>query len=459
MKPVNCTAPHRGDFISRRQLIQLGGVGMLGLGLPQLLQASASASRPGRGSEKSCIFIFQYGGLSQLDSWDLKPSAPDTIRGPYKSIATAVPGTQICELLPRLAPLADRYCLLRSLTHREATHEPAQHISLSGQSAPPADAPHFGSIVAKLRPAKRHVLANVWLQAMAGAATPHYRGGGFMGSLYAPFVTEAGGDKQAPSAFPTAGEPPARLEERRRLLDSLVPVSAAPTPAEDETLRRFQRQAFEMLARPHVARSFDTEHEPLKLRDRYGRHPLGQNLLLARRLIEAGVRLVSVNAWMGISPGFGMASNATWDMHGGVQGVDSIFGTGTYGLGFALPRLDQAVSALLEDLEQRGLLQDTLVVLVGEFGRTPKVSTKGASGREHWPNCYSALIAGAGIRGGAIWGTSDRIGAYVQDRPVSPEDFGATLLQALGVPPHTRLSPDGAIRAASTGQPIESLFS
>jgi uncharacterized protein (DUF1501 family) len=445
--------------ITRRQLVQIGGLGMLGLGLPQLLQASASAPRSGRGSEKSCIFIFQYGGLSQLDSWDSKPNAPDTMRGPYKPVATSVPGTQICELLPRLAQLTDRYCLLRSLTHREATHEPAQHISLSGQSAPPGDAPHFGSIVAKLRPAKRHVLSNVWLQAMLGAATPHYRGGGFMGSLYAPFMTEASAQQQAAAAFQT-DLPLPRLEERRQLLDRLAPASTTPAAsAEDATLRRFQRQAFEVLTRPHVGQSFNLEHEPLKLRERYGRHPLGQNLLLARRLVEAGVRLVTINAWMGVSPGFGMASNATWDMHGGVQGVDSIFGTGTYGLGFALPRLDQAVSAFLEDLEQRGLLQDTLVVLVGEFGRTPKVSTKGAAGREHWPNCYSALLAGAGIRGGAVWGASDRIGAYVQDRPVSPEDFGATLLYALGVPPHTRLSPDGATRAASTGQPIESLFS
>jgi hypothetical protein len=310
--------------------------------------------------------------------------------------------------------------------------------------------------MARLRPSRRHALSNVWLEAMAGAVTPYYLGGGFLGSRYAPFVAGAGGTRPVPS--PTAPDlPPSRLEGRRHLLESLAPSRGAPA-AGAESLRYFQEQAFDVLSRPQVLESFDLEREPPKVRERYGRHPLGQNLLLARRLIEAGVRLVSVNAWVGVSPGFRMFSNATWDMHGGVQGVDSIFGKGTYGLGFALPRLDQAVAALLDDLGQRGLLRDTLVVLVGEFGRTPKISTNGAPGREHWPNCYSALLAGAGVRGGAVYGASDRIGAYVKDHPVTPEDFGATLLRALGVPPQTRLSPDGAPRLASTGEPIEALF-
>jgi hypothetical protein len=429
------------------------------LGLPQLLQANASRARSGRQSDKSCIFIFQYGGLSQIDSWDSKPDAPDTIRGPYQPVATSVPGTRVCELLPRLARLANRYCLLRSLTHRESVHEPAQHVCLSGQSAPASDAPHLGSILAKLRPATQHVVSYAWLEAMLGAVTPYYLGGGFLGSRYAPLVTSAGDARRLPApSSGLSGVAPDRLKERRGLLTSMS--EAAPTAqAGEEMLRHFQEQAFDVLTRPNVFTSFDVEREQSKVRDRFGRHPLGENLLLARRLVEAGVRLVSVNAWMGVSPGFKMASNATWDMHGGVQGVDSIFGRGTYGLGFALPRLDQAVSALLEDLEQRGLLESTLVVLVGEFGRTPKISTQGAPGREHWPSCYSALVAGAGIRGGALYGASDRIGAHVRDRLVTPEDFGATLLHALGVPPQTRLSPDGATRPASTGQPIETLFS
>jgi hypothetical protein len=250
---------------------------------------------------------------------------------------------------------------------------------------------------------------------------------------------------------------PQRLNGRRQLLSALDSSPSGP----DQTgapgdFRNFQERAFDLVTRSEARRAFDLGQEAGKVRDRYGRHPLGQNLLLARRLIEAGVRLVNAVAWMGNTT----ASNATWDMHGGMQGVDSIFGTGPYGLGFALPRLDQAVSALLEDLQERGLLQDTLVVLAGEFGRTGKISTTGAPGRDHWSACYSAMLAGACIRGGTVYGASDKNGAYVKDRPVSPEDFAATLFHALGVPPETGLSrADGLLsRPVSTGQPIADLF-
>jgi hypothetical protein len=193
----------------------------------------------------------------------------------------------------------------------------------------------------------------------------------------------------------------------------------------------------------------------VSLRDRYGRHPLGQNLLMARRLIEAGVRLVSVTAWTGTPPGERFRNVQTWDMHGEGPGLGSIFGHTAFGLGWALPNLDQGVSALLEDLESRGLLESTLVVMVGEFGRTPRIS---GAGRDHWPACYSALLAGGGIRTGTIIGASDPIGAYVKDRPVSPENFGATLFHLLGVPPDTRLGLDGFTRPASTGQVIGELL-
>ena len=193
------------------------------------------------------------------------------------------------------------------------------------------------------------------------------------------------------------------------------------------------------------------------MRDRYGRHPLGQNLLLARRLIEAGVRLVNVVAWCGLAPKDKFLSIETWDMHGNA-GID-IFGNGWNGLGWAMPCCDQSVSALLEDLHDRGLLDTTLVVLVGEFGRTPRIS-KGAKaiGRDHWPNCYSAMLAGGGIRGGVVYGASDRQAAYVKDRPVSPEDFAATLLHALEISPHMPISPDGFSVRASTGHPVLELF-
>jgi hypothetical protein len=206
---------------------------------------------------------------------------------------------------------------------------------------------------------------------------------------------------------------------------------------------------------PDARRAFDLDREPAKARERYGRHPLGQNLLMARRLIEAGVRLVSVTAWAGTPPTEKFRNVQTWDMHGNGAGLGSIFGTGAYGLGWALPRVDEAVSALLEDLQARGLLETTLVVMVGEFGRSPRVVN---AGRDHWPSCYSALLAGAGIRGGRVYGASDRHGAYVRERPVRPEDFGATLFQALGVPPETRLGADGFTHPASSGQPIQDLL-
>lgn len=217
----------------------------------------------------------------------------------------------------------------------------------------------------------------------------------------------------------------------------------------------FQERAVDLVTGPEARRAFDLGLEPTPTRDRYGRHALGQNLLMARRLIESGVRLVSVTAWAGLPPGERFRNVQTWDMHGGGAGLGSIFGTGAFGLGWALPNVDQAVSALLEDLELRGLLDSTLVVMVGEFGRSPRIVN---TGRDHWPACYSAMLAGAGIRGGHVHGSSDRQGAYVRDGAVRPEAFGATLFHALGIPPETRLSPDGFTRPASTGQPILSLF-
>ena len=217
----------------------------------------------------------------------------------------------------------------------------------------------------------------------------------------------------------------------------------------------FQTKAFDLITGPAARQAFDLEQEPATVRDHYGRHPLGQNLLMARRLIEAGVRLVSVTAWAGTPPGEKFRNVQTWDMHGESSGLGSSFGTGAYGLSWALPRVDEAVSALLEDLRQRGLLEDTLVVMVGEFGRSPRISY---NGRDHWPACYSALMAGAGICGGAVYGASDKQGAYVQDHPVSPEMFGATLFHALGIPPDTRFGPDGFSFRVSDGEPVQELF-
>ena len=456
----HATARH----LSRRQLLQVGGISMLGLGLPELLRASAplNPARPRGGSEKSCIFIVQYGGASHIDSLDLKPDAPEEIRGPYKPIATRVPGMQVGETLPRLAQLADRYCLIRSMTHGNGGHDGGMHVCMTGHSQPVENTPYFGSVMARLRPSTRNMPSYVWLQNLAGDVQPRYLTGGFLGSAYSPL--RIGTDLDNPSAanfrVSALDAPPdvpaARLLERKQLLVNLETASSSLRQTTmGGNLQRFQERAVDLVTGPDARRAFDLNQETVAMRDHYGRHPLGQNLLMARRLIEAGVRLVSVTAWAGTPPTEKFRNVQTWDMHGNGAGLGSIFGTGAYGLSWALPNVDQAVSSLLLDLEERGLLDNTLVVMVGEFGRSPKISN---AGRDHWPACYSSLLAGAGIRGGRVYGASDKNGGYVRDQPVSPENFGATLFHSLGVSPETRLGADGFTHPASAGQPILDLF-
>jgi hypothetical protein len=460
------------NLLSRRKLLQVGGIGMLGL--PQLLQAEkAAAGTPAKKlSEKSCIFIFQTGGASQIDTWDLKPDAPSEIRGAYKPIATRVSGIQIGELMPQLAKLADRYSLIRSLTHSlDGNHPHAIRGMLSGQSKLTADEVSYGAVVAKQRPSTTGV-SHVWLQKLNGyprEVDALHLTGGFLGARFNPLVVQNSiqDDPSAPGYRVKAFDFPAeisreRLKGRTGLLEHLDPCANMAAPAQ-AAYQSHQERALDLIMRPEALHAFDLEHEPATVRDRYGRHPLGQNLLMARRLIEAGVRLVGINAWTGgIRPGEKVdpSNSPCWDMHGGM-GI-SIFDNGWNGLGHVLPAADQAVSALLEDLDQRGLLESTLVVMVGEFGRTPRLSRhnspKGAIGRDHWPPCFSAMFAGAGIRGGMVFGASDKAAAYVKEAPVSPENFAATIFHALGVPLETRLSPDGFTRPVSTGYPVLELF-
>ena len=466
------------NHISRRTLLQAGGIGAVGaggaglLGLPELLLADQrSTSNQRSATAKSCIFIYQYGGLSQLDSWDPKPQAAAEIRGPYKPIATRTPGLQVGELMPRLAEISDKYCVIRSMSHGVPVHNVANEMLLAGRSDPRKDSPSLGSIVTKLRPTEANMPPHVWLQKFGGGAAPaesSYLTGGHLGMGHAPLLLGEQHDDNPGTAgfkvraFETAQDVSlARLEARWRLLQQIEPATAIGTSTAARKpatmMQSLQERAFTLLHGPDARRAFDVEQESALMRDRYGRHPFGQNLLMARRLIEAGVRLVNVVAWMGLAPNDKFVSVETWDMHGNA-GV-GIFENGWNGLGWALPRADAAVATLLEDLDDRGLLESTLVVLVGEFGRTPRISG-GASaiGRDHWPNCYSAMLAGAGIKGGTIYGSSDDTAAYVKDHPVRPEDFSATLLHALGIDPATRLSPDGFTLPASTGQPIPDVF-
>jgi uncharacterized protein (DUF1501 family) len=250
------------------------------------------------------------------------------------------------------------------------------------------------------------------------------------------------------------------MRQRQGLLQTVDGAgNAVAQTVSAQAMRKYQERALDLVAGSEAGQAFDLTREPAKVRERYGRHPLGQNLLTARRLVEAGVRLVSVNAWVGHPANELLLYVQTWDMHGAAgNGQGSIFGTQARGLGFALPLVDVALTALLEDLEARGLLESTLVVVVGEFGRTPTISKTPLPGRDHWPHCYTALLAGGGIRGGMVYGSSDKNGAYVKDKPVWPEDFGATLFQTLGVPPETRLGADGFTHPASTGHMIEELL-
>jgi hypothetical protein len=437
----------------------VGGIGALGLTLPDLLRSGKAEDR--RQPERSCIFIVQYGGASHIDTLDLKPDAPEDIRGPYRPIATSVPGVHVGELLPQLAGMADRFAIVRSMTHTNGGHDGGMHVAMTGHSMPRPDTPYYGSVVSRLRPATANMPSYVWLQNLAGDVEPRYLTGGFLGAACSPLRVGTDLDNPSAPAFRfTAFDPPTGATEttlaaRRQLLGTLEPERDSASAA--GAFATFQEQAFDLVTGERARRAFDLSYEPDEVRARYGRHPLGQNLLMSRRLIESGVRLVSVTAWCGLAEGENFTNVQTWDMHGpsAAGHLCSIFGNGSFGLGFALPRLDQSVSALLADLQQRGLLESTLVVMVGEFGRSPRVVNQG---RDHWPACYSALLAGAGVRGGSVYGASDREGANVHDNPVTPENFGATLFHALGIEPGSRLGRDGFTHPASTGQPVAELF-
>jgi hypothetical protein len=252
---------------------------------------------------------------------------------------------------------------------------------------------------------------------------------------------------------------PERLKTRRELLSKLESRTLREDPLgrDWDELREI---AFDSMTRPEGRKAFDLQSEPAAVRERYGMHPLGQNLLLARRMVEAGVRFVTVNGWTGPAPGSGKGPpSSSWDMHGGHMGMGNAFGAGSYGMGWCLPRLDEALSALLTDLKDRGLLEDTLVVAMGEFGRSPKIQTKGPPGRVHWPKCFSAILAGGGIRGGAVYGKSDKIGALPKIDPVTPQDIHATMLHSLGVPLHDPTENTGIAQPRfSTGEPVMELF-
>jgi len=470
MKSVPNPQPSRP--LTRRQMLQASGLGALSLSFPGVLSASDANSRPVGTSDKSCIFLLLCGGPSHIDTWDMKPEAPEEYRGPYKPIATAVPGMRINEMHTKMAELTKHFCLINSMTHpgNISNHFDAMHNLLSGQPGAPLDSAYMGSILSKLRPNERNIAAYFWLMKCIGNpvfCAPNIAHGGHLGSAYGPLFVGTAQNNPSTVGF----RPPdlfaeeassERMQARRVLLDSLErPASSGDATPGAKDWQELHRHAFELATAPEVRQVFNMEREPVTVRDRYGRNPLGQNLLLARRLVEAGVGFVTVNGWVGPSPNekLGGPPSSSWDMHGGNMGMGNAFSDGSYGMGFCLPRLDQALSALITDLDARGMLEKTLVVAVGEFGRTPKILTQGFPGRQHWPHCYSAILAGGGIRGGRVYGASDKTASYVKDRPVKPQDFGATIFHALNIPLDHRLGKDGVSRPVSTGEPILDLFS
>jgi hypothetical protein len=457
-----CPPAEASRRVPRRAILQAGAVGMAGLSWPQLLTAkdfSTDGSPSGFGQAKRCLLIFLWGGPSHIDTFDPKPKAPQNVRGEFRTIATNVPGIEVTEHYHRLAQHADKFALVRSLTHDDPAHLSSVHTLLTGHlprvnksdDEPPSDrdAPHVGSVLAKLRPPAASLPGFVtmpWIvshPAAPGGQAPGQRGG-YLGHQCDPFLVTGdpnAADWRVPALTLLDGQSPERLGHRRRLLDQLDRQrrqwDADPRAA---TVGDQQQQAFGLLTSAAVRGAFDLQQESVATRDRYGRHLHGQCVLLARRLLEHGVPLVSVN-WHNDGHNF-------WDTHG------NNFPRLKNDL---IPPNDVAIAALLGDLAESGSLAETLVVMVGEFGRHPRINA--SAGRDHYPGCYSALLAGGGIRGGSLYGASDALGMAPADHPVSPRDITATMYHALGLPTQEVIY-DALHRphALSSGRAITDLF-
>jgi hypothetical protein len=410
----------------------VGAAGVLGLSLPRLLRAERRpAGRTARAD--ACILIFLNGGPSHLDMWDMKPEAPAEVRGPFKPIATSLTGVRLSEHLPKLARHMHRCTVVRSAHHSvNNAHAAAVYTGLTGHDrgeigggARPTDNPAIGSVVGLCRPPEKVVVPYVSMPYVTqeGAGGPPQPGffGGLLGRTRDPlFVLR---DPNAPGfGMPELGLSAevnaARLDARKRLLDRFG--RRGPGGPADREMGGFQEKAFDLLVSPATQRAFQLEREPAPVREAYGRNIYGQSVLLARRLIEAGTRVACIS--------WAPHANATWDTHG--NNFNALKNT-------LLPQLDAAVSTLLTDLHERGLLGRTVVAVMGEFGRSPKVN--GAAGRDHWNFCYGLMLAGGGFKGGYVYGASDRIGGRPSLNPVTPGDIVATIYDCLGIDPHREL--------------------
>ncbi|MBI3679082.1 MAG: DUF1501 domain-containing protein [Acidobacteria bacterium] len=404
-------------MFDRRAFLRIGSIaafGALPYGEVLRLRAQSPASAGRRKVDPrdiSIIHLFLAGGMSHLDTFDLKPQGKAGYRGPFKDVATPVPGLRISEHLPLTARLAHKYVLIRSMTHKQSAHGAAQTLLLSGHDALPTIlAPSIASVVAKELGARNELPPYIFI--------PQPRGNnaraGFLGPRYNPF---SAGDPNVPRYAVRDLDLPMGVDwarmEGRRSLQSLIDskIRAYDTTDTFDTLDAYYQSAFDLMRSPRARKAFDIALEPEKVRNGYGRTAMGQGCLLARRLVEAGVRFVTVSR----------GENA-WDHHG------NIFPTLSNDF---LPELDKAFAALLSDLDDRGMLDSTIVLVAGEFGRTPEINVN--AGRDHWPNVFSLVIAGGGIDGGRVWGASDADGMYVKDSPVEIPDFTATLFHKLGI--------------------------
>jgi hypothetical protein len=444
------------EGFSRREWLRVGGLagmGLPGLSLPALWQNQAVAGPP-KLRAKACIVLFMFGAPAHQDTWDLKPDAPSAVRGEFQPISTNVPGIQVSEHIPRLAQLADRYLQIRTVTHPDNTHTVAMHYMLSGvRHRRPAtnpqnaadDFPCFGAVANHLLGRRDRLLpTSVSLNAPANqvSANNHIFPGffaGFLGQEFDPLFVPQHANRPDFQPLPPI-ESSQRLSDRRHLLAQFdQQAEHLHQLASVRDFGGYHEQAFQLLTSSAVRSAFDVAQEPAALREKYGQTPFGQGCLLARRLVEAGVSLVTVN-WE--------RDDAYWDTH-----ADN-FNLHQRKL---LPNMDQGFSTLLLDLEERGLLDVTLIVWLGEFGRTPTINKN--AGRDHWAACNTVVLAGAGLRGGRVHGASDRQAAYPARDPVSPEDLAATIYHLLGINPHRLLrTPEGQPIPLSQGEPIQAIL-
>ncbi len=439
------------DGLRRRDFLHAGALSFLGLALPDLFALKArGAIRADK--EMSCIFLMLVGGPSQVDCWDMKPGAPAEIRGPYRPIKTNVPGIEISEIFPRTAGHADKFALVRSMYHTAAAvHDTGHQMMQTGRLFEGGiEHPHLGCVLSKLRGPRGEVPPHVLLPrpiGKTGGNLPHGQDAGFLGEQFNPFVLSP--DSPVPDTLPPEYISAVRVDRRERLRNMIDgAVKDFETGAGAGLLDDNFHQAYTLMSSAGMREAFDLGKEPEGLKDRYGRNRFGMSCLLARRLIERGVRFVTVNMFETVF------REITWDIHGSapfspISSYRDLVG----------PMFDHAYASLLEDLEERGLLQNTLVVGTGEFGRTPKINPAG--GRDHWPQCWTMLFAGGGVKGGQVIGSSDEIGGYPKDRPTTPGEAAATILHALGIELETELPGlDGrSVRVVEEGvNPIYELF-